>query len=140
MQCQADIQATADTKLSEAKCLFENGFFDGAFYIGGYAVELLLKAMVCKTLKIDDFFALSSPIRRELYKTYKVHDYEDLLILSGLYSEFNRAQADIIFKGHWSIIRNWNESSRYLTGKSRKDTEDFLTWLLVIAEWIERYL
>jgi hypothetical protein len=49
MQCQADIQVLAQAKLKEAECLFTNGFFDGAYYLGGYAVELLLKAMVCKS-------------------------------------------------------------------------------------------
>jgi HEPN domain-containing protein len=140
MQCQADIQALADTKLKEADCLFHSGFFDGAFYLGGYAVELLLKAMVCKTLRIDDFFAFNLPARKELYKPYKVHDYEDLLILSGLYKEFTAAQADVTFKGHWSVVRNWSESARYLTGKTEKDAKDFLTSIHEFSQWIEKYL
>ncbi len=108
--------------------------------MGGYAVELLLKAMVCKTLGIDDFFAFNLPARKELYKPYKVHDYEDLLILSGLYSAFNTAQSDVTFKGHWSVVRKWNESSRYLTGIKEKDAKDFLTSLLEIVKWIEKHL
>jgi hypothetical protein len=139
MQCQADIQTLAEIKLKEADCLFTNGFFDGAYYLGGYAVELLLKAMVCKTLKIDDFFAFNLP-KKELYRPYKVHDYEDLIILSGLYSEFNATQSDVTFKEHWSLIRNWNEGARYLTGKSSTDVEDFLTSIHEIVKWIKRYL
>jgi HEPN domain-containing protein len=140
MQCQADIQAIAEMKLKEADCLFKSNFFDGAFYLGGYAVELLLKAMVCKTLKIDDFFAFNLPTKKELYKPYKVHDYDDLLILSGLYSEFNAAQSDMTFKRHWSVIRGWNEGARYLTGRPSKDVEDFLTSIQEIAKWIRKYL
>jgi hypothetical protein len=140
MQCQADIQVLAEMKLKEADCLFKNSFFDGAYYLGGYAVELLLKAMVCKTLKIDDFFAFNLPAKKELYKPYKVHDYDDLLILSGLYSEFNAAQSDVVFKGHWSVIRNWDERARYLTGRSSKDVGNFLTSIQEIVQWIKKYL
>lgn len=106
----------------------------------GYAVELLLKAKVCKTLAIDDFFAFNLTTRKELYKPYKVHDYEELLILSGLYKEFTSAQADVAFKGHWSVIRNWTEGARYLTGKTEKDAKDFLTSIHEFSTWIEKYL
>lgn len=139
MLCQADIQTMAHQKLREADCLLKNGYFDGAYYLGGYAVELLLKAKVCKTLGIDDFFAFNK-FKKELYKPYKVHDYEELLILSGLYSEFVKAQSDVTFKRHWSIVGSWNENARYLTGKSGKDVQDFLTSLLEIVKWIEKHL
>lgn len=32
-------------------------FIDAAYYIGGYTLELLLKANICNTLKIEDFFS-----------------------------------------------------------------------------------
>lgn len=140
MQCQADIQTLAALKLKEAECLLKSGFFDGAFYLGGYAVELLLKAKVCKTLDIDDFFAFNLTARKELYKPYKVHDYEELLILSGLYKEFTAAQSDVTFKGHWSVVRNWSEGARYLTGKTEKDAKDFLTSVYEISKWIGKHL
>jgi HEPN domain-containing protein len=139
MQCQADIQIIAHQKLKEAQCLVDNGFFDGAYYLGGYAVELLLKAKVCKTLGIDDFFAFNK-FKKELYRPYKVHDYEELIILSGLYTEFEKAQKDVGFKTHWSIVGAWSENVRYLTGKSSKDAKDFLTSLSEIVKWIEKHL
>jgi HEPN domain-containing protein len=129
----------AQQKLKEAECLLNNNFFDGAYYLGGYAVELLLKAKVCKTLGIDDFFAFKK-FKKELYKPYKVHDYEELLILSGLYSEFLDAQKDVNFKTHWSIVGTWNENARYLMGKSSNDAQDFLNSLSEIVKWIEKHL
>ncbi len=112
---------------------------DGAYYLGGYTVELLFKAMVCKTLKIDDFFAFNIG-KKEMYRPYKVHDYEDLLILSGLYSEFTQAQSDVTFKGHWSVVRNWSENARYLTGSTSNNAKDFLTSIQEIVKWIGKYL
>lgn len=139
MQCQADIKTLAYAKMKEAECLLANKLFDGAYYLGGYGVELMLKAKVCKTLDIDDFFAFKK-FKKELYRPYKVHDYEELLILSGLYTEFDKAQQDVNFKGHWSIVRNWSENSRYLTGMAEKDAKDFLTSVWEIIRWIEKHL
>ena len=142
MQCQADIQALADVKLKEAECLFNNGFYNGAYYLGGYAVELLLKAKVCKTLKIDDFFASkgSKPGKPEMYKQFRVHDYTQLLILSGIYPDFEAELANVAFKKHWSLVSAWNEGTRYLTEKTSTDAQDFLTSLNEIVTWIKKHL
>lgn len=80
---------------------------------------------------------------KSLKKNYTdriVHDHEELLILSGLYTEFNKAQQDIVFKGHWSIVRNWDENARYLTGMAEKDAKDFLTSVWEMLKWIEKQL
>ena len=140
MQCQADIQALSKSKLAESKCLFDNGFHDGAYYLAGYAVELLLKARVCKTLGIDDFFQFNKSKKKELYKAYKVHNYEELLLLSGIYTDFVNVQKDVNFKADWSIVRQWDEESRYITGRSPKDVEDFIESVNKIVSWIEGYL
>jgi HEPN domain-containing protein len=139
MKCQADIQALAKAKLAEADCLLRNGFFDAAFYIGGYAVELMLKARVCKTLGIDDFFQFKKG-KPEIYRPYKVHDYEYLIILSGIYADFDRAQANVSFKTDWSIVSAWNENARYLTGTTEATAKDFLTSVSQIVKWIETFL
>ena len=139
MESQADILRMAYQKLEEAECLIGFGFFDGAYYLGGYAVELLLKAKVCKTLGIDDFFAFDR-FKREFYKPYKVHDYKELMVLSGLYSEFEKSKTDYVFSAHWDIVYTWNESARYALGKSNEDAQNFLTSLNEIVKWIEKYL
>src|ERR1700704_532325 len=117
MNCQADIVKLAWRKLESAKCLLKYEFPDDAYYLAGYTVELLLKAMVCKTLRIDDFFVFNRA-KKELYKPYKVHNYEELLLLSGIYLEFEEESKDIEFIGHWSIISKWSEETRYLTGRT----------------------
>ena len=42
-------------RLQDAECLIANGRVGGAFYIGGYAIELALKAVVCKKLGVEMF-------------------------------------------------------------------------------------
>ncbi len=94
MQTQSDIEALAYAKLGDAECLLDNDRFDSAYYLAGYAIELLLKARVCKTLGIPDFFDFDNAERKRLKnesvitKPYKVHDYIQLFILSGIYTRF----------------------------------------------------
>jgi len=96
MQSQSNIQAVAYAKFQDAEYLLANERFDSAYYLAGYAVELLLKARVCKTLGIPDFFDFDNVERKRLKneniitRPYRVHDYEQLLILSGIYSEYQK--------------------------------------------------
>ena len=103
VKTELEIMALADHKLRVAELFCETGFYDDAYYLGGYVFELLLKAQICKTLRITDFFDFENAKSRRLpsgkpkrqreigdglYKPFKVHDYEQLMILSGLYREF----------------------------------------------------
>ena len=56
MRTEAEIESLAENKLRVAELLCENGFYDDAYYLGGYVFELLLKARICRTLQIPDFF------------------------------------------------------------------------------------
>lgn len=139
MKCGSDIIKMADARFAEATCLLKNGFWDGAYYLAGYSVELLLKARVCKTLGIDDFFEFKKA-KKELYKPYKVHDFQELIILSGIYPELIKAQSDIAFKANWSMVCEWGEECRYLTGKAEKEVNEFVTSINEITKWIKGHL
>ncbi len=146
MRCFADILALANEKILDAECLLAAGRFDGAYYIAGYNVELLLKAKVCKTLGIDNFFDFGNRAKlikneSDLSRTYKVHDLEQLMILSGIFTPF---EAEIIsntdFRAAWSIIKDWNEGHRYLTGKTQRDAQDLLTSINKFQIWIQNHI
>ncbi len=147
MQTQIDIEVLAYAKLQDAEVLLANERFDSAYYLAGYAVELLLKARVCKTLGIPDFFDFDNPTKTKLKnesvitRPYKVHDLEQLIILSGIYPEF-RSELVINqpFKDSWWIVSEWNENSRYLTGKNYDDVKDFLTSVKEVMVWMQKHL
>ena len=91
LRTETEIINLSDEKLRVAEFLLQNGFFDDAYYLGGYSFELCLKAKICKTLDIQDFFDFDNARSRRLptsrnkskdnlYKSFKVHDYEQLLI------------------------------------------------------------
>ena len=116
MKTEAEIIALSEMKLKAAELLLQNNFFDDAYYLGGYSVELLLKARICKVLCIPDFFVFDGKkLRQEAYKPFKVHDYEHLLVLSGLYQLHSELKGkDEKFASDWSIICNWGEDLRMI--------------------------
>lgn len=154
MRTEAEIIALSDKKLAVAELLLANDFYDDAYYLGGYAFELRLKAKICKTLVIPDFFDFDNsksrklPINKtkrtdkdNLYKPFKVHDYEQLLILSGLYTEFSdKIAIDLVFGADWSIISKWDESLRYSTGANKADVESFIQSIKNMTLWLQQYL
>lgn len=140
MKGQSGIEDLAMLKLKEAECLLENKFFDGAYYLAGYVVEVLLKAKICKTLDVPDFFLFDRTKKQKVYKPYKSHDYEQLLMLSGLYSKFKSEPEDHKLKYYWFMMSNWNEGCRYLIGKTQTEVENFINSVKEVSLWIQKHL
>lgn len=147
MQTQSDIEALAYAKLHDAELLLANERFDSAYYLAGYAVELLLKARVCKTLGIPDFFDFDSPAKkklkneREITRPFKSHDLLQLLFLSGIYNEFQtELENNQFFELHWWSVVKWNENARYSAGFGSGYVKDFVTSVKEIIVWIQKRL
>ena len=146
MRCFQDIINLADEKIMDAQCLLSAGRLDGAYYIAGYNIELLLKAKVCKTLGIDNFFHFGNRAKllkdeSNITRTYRVHDLDQLMILSGIFSLFQQEiSVNTDFRASWSIIKDWNEGHRYLTGKTQRDVQDLLTSINKFWLWIQNHL
>ncbi len=154
MKTEAEIIALADNKLRASEFLIQGVFFDDTYYLGGYAFELLLKAKICKTLSIPDFFDFDNSKSRKLsvsktpkgdkdnlYKPFKVHDYEQLLILSGLYTEFSsKINNDLVFRADWSVISKWDETLRYSAGSTKTNVDSFIQSIKNIMSWLRQCL
>jgi HEPN domain-containing protein len=111
-------------KLEDAKVLYTANRYDGAFYICGYAVELGLKKRICETLKWEGY--PSSKSEFDKLASFKIHDLEMLLHLSGVESKIKKE-----FFTDWSIVVSWNPEMRY---SSQKQTEKSAKLLLESAE------
>ena len=101
-----DLRAIARARLRDAQVLLKAKRFDGAFYLSGYAVELALKARVCRTLKWRGF--PQSGREFEDFRSLKTHDLEVLLKFSGVEE---RVTAKALTE--WSVVVNWNPERRY---------------------------
>ena len=92
--------------MEDAKVLLSTKRFAGASYMSGYAIEIALKARVCRTLGWKEF-----PMTQREFQglgSFRTHDLDLLLRLSG--------QESVIKQNHfvdWSAVAAWNPEARY---------------------------
>ena len=118
MLARTDLIKIARGKLKDAAVLCENRRYDGASYICGYAVELTLKARICKTLKWKGYPESNSKFQN--YQSFRTHDLNVLLHLTGR-EEFVKTN----YMVEWSGVNEWESKSRYnMTGSvTKEDTQ-----------------
>jgi HEPN domain-containing protein len=108
------LKELATDRLNDAKVLFEASRYDGAYYICGYAVEMALKHKICDTLGWDEY--PSTGKGSEKYKTFKTHDFEVLLHLSGVEKSIKT-----LLMAEWSVLKNWESETRYSSQRQIKE-------------------
>jgi len=103
----AELRKTARARLADSEALLKRRRYDAALYICGYAVEIALKARICRALHWVGYPATKKEFER--YKTFQTHDLEVLLRLS--------ARADAVrgrALGEWSFfVKAWSPELRY---------------------------
>ena len=96
--------------------------YDVAVYLCGYAVEIALKARICRTLNWMTGFPETSAEFR-LRSNLKTHDLEGLL-------EFTAIQDKIKLRHFtdWSIVNTWKPEQRYSPPgtKTLTDADDMI--------------
>ena len=101
-----DFQDLASIRLKEAKILLDRKCWDGAYYLGGYAVECALKACIATRTQRHEF-----PDKKRVLGRYS-HALADLVQVAGLEQEFDRMEkAEPEFAENWQIVRDWSEQS-----------------------------
>jgi HEPN domain-containing protein len=133
-----DFQRLAAVRLRDARVLLENGSYDGAYYLVGYAVECALKACIAKLTRRYDFHP-----HWNVVKDAYTHDFGKLLRLARL--EETRAdamKADLDLEANWIVIEKWRETSRYDT-TSQQQAEELLAAVSDrrhgVLRWIKTY-
>jgi len=113
----SELRQTARARLADAEALLKARRYDAAVYICGYAVEIALKARICKALHWAEY-----PTSRG-YETFKTHDLDRLLHLSGREGKVKKTALS-----EWSTVRAWKPESRYgPIGKvTRQDARDMI--------------
>jgi HEPN domain-containing protein len=99
------LQILARLRLREAEALYNAGLYDGSVYLAGYAVELALKARICRLLGVTEY-----PLN--VGQSFKVHDLEQLRVLAGLSAEIDIAKNKGLFD-NWSKAITWDPEERY---------------------------
>jgi len=127
-----DLELLAEARRREFAVLKSAGEYTGALYIGGYAIELLLKRAICTTLRLG-----------RLPEIFHTHELEALLFFSGLKADLDAvASLKVEFNALNSL---WSEERRYSTADAAdpRDCAEMERWLFDPAglyEWIRSKL
>jgi len=114
MISRKELRQIARARLEDAQTLLNAGRYDGTIYLGGYVVELALKARICKTLKWSSFPQTRGEFQN--YQSFKTHNLDVLLSLCGV-----EAKIKTKYLAEWSIIATWDPEARYNpTGSATK--------------------
>ncbi|MCP4113130.1 MAG: HEPN domain-containing protein [Desulfobacteraceae bacterium] len=106
MILKKELKKLAKARLKDSEILFRNRRYDSAIYLCGYAVELALKARICRALKWMDF--PSSNREFSDYKSLKTHNLDALLTFSGVEGKI---KSNFFFE--WSVVTQWKPEDRY---------------------------
>ncbi|MBI3373971.1 MAG: HEPN domain-containing protein [Betaproteobacteria bacterium] len=102
----AELDNIARARIEDAKALLTVGRFDGATYLCGYAIEVALKARICKTLSWPEFPSTGGEF--QAYRSFQTHDLDVLLRLSGQEGRIKRNHFAL-----WNPVAIWKVESRY---------------------------
>jgi HEPN domain-containing protein len=103
-----DLQELSRLRLQEAEALYRARLYDGCVYLAGYAVELALKARICRLLRVEEY----PPLSGEIGRAFKAHSLEQLMVLAGLSREFDTNKNQELFD-NWSRAIVWYPEQRY---------------------------
>lgn len=121
MESPGQILELARERVKEARVLCDAGHFDGAYYLAGYSIELMLKRKICLSFGIPNLFSSHKDAHSgmnglsDVKKAVRTHDLMILLIFSGLKSEFDAAKASekALSLANSKFFQNWSEDLRY---------------------------
>jgi len=123
-------------RVNEARSLFDDRHWPGAYYLIGYSVECALKACVSKQVKRFDF------PDKKLAKEAFTHDLEKLVRVAGLALTFDEdRKSNPSLELNWAVVKDWNESARYeitITEAQARDMFSACTGRNGILPWIKR--
>ncbi|MBV8512024.1 MAG: hypothetical protein JO289_17865, partial [Xanthobacteraceae bacterium] len=112
---KTDLEQLAHSRKDEATTLLAASHFAGAYYIGGYAIELALKSRIAGLFQSGVI-----PDRKFVDKVY-THDLKQLVALAELEIDHReKIGTDAVFAQHWEYVTGWSETARYvLTGEDK---------------------
>ena len=102
-----NLRKIARAKLRDAEILYKNRRYDSAIYLCGYAVEAILKARICRTLKWAGFPETRGEFQS--YQSFRTHNLEVLLSLSGIREKILNE-----YSTEWTDVSKWSPEMRYL--------------------------
>ncbi|HEV7766207.1 MAG TPA: hypothetical protein VGQ76_14475 [Thermoanaerobaculia bacterium] len=101
----ADLDVLAQERLDDAYALLHAGRYAGAHYVCGYAVEMKLKAQICRT---HGWVEYPPEVGARLAQALKTHNLDQLLLFTAVGPTIST-----VHRAPWSIVLEWNPEQRY---------------------------
>jgi len=121
-----DFENIARTRLGDAQCLLEQGHLDGAFYLGGYAVEIAFKIRLCKIENLsgfpsdkDDFNSfkqnglINTSYRKDQWFDHSLERLKILIEKTEQQKGMQSIDFEYDYSEDWGFVIEWNETKRY---------------------------
>ncbi|MFZ4662864.1 MAG: hypothetical protein ACOYNY_38010 [Caldilineaceae bacterium] len=126
-------------RLDDARALFNAVRWRGAMYMGGYALECLLKTKLMQMYNCRNLRELEDELQRRgalaIQATVFTHQLELLLRLT---QSMGRLQQNRLLWPQFNVVNRWLPAWRYTADLgSRQDAEDFLEAVEALMNWIE---
>ena len=102
----SELDNISRARLEDARALLNAGRFDGATYLCGYAVEIALKARICRALNWPEFLGTSGEF--QAYRNFQTHELDVLLRLCGQEARIKQNHFAV-----WNVVATWKVESRY---------------------------
>lgn len=121
MTTGTDLRNLTYKKIKTVKRLVNDDEWEAAAYLMGYILECALKAASCKSLRLSTYPPVRS--KGEEGHGFKTHEFEQLLIISGLNDLFGKLSADpsydnwsaftTAYPGNWTKMRYEDVSEKF---------------------------
>lgn len=124
MTSGADFRQLTYKKIRTVKRLIKDKEWEAAAYLMGYVLECALKAASCKSLHLTGYPPVRT--RDRIGDGFKTHEFEQLLIISGLSDLFGSLSTDQVYD-NWSYFiimypGNWTEMRYEIRSKFDETT------------------
>lgn len=131
-----DFQQLAGMRAREARALATSGHENGAYYLGGLAIECALKACIAKKTRRHDFPA----DKRYAAKVY-THDLSELLKLADLHGDLDKeVTTNPRLATNWGVVKSWGVEVRYEpSGLNGTDMVEAVSSKDGVLKWIKQY-
>jgi HEPN domain-containing protein len=106
MITRSDLTKIARARLRDAEVLYRSQRYDGAIYLCGYAVEIALKARICKPLSWSGYPSTGGEFQN--YQSFRTHNLDVLLRLAGVEEKIKTT-----LMTEWSTVAAWDQEARY---------------------------
>ena len=130
-----ELKKNALNRLKVGEGLIRSGDYTLAVEMLVFALEIALKACICKTLNLEEY--PDNIGNKQMAATFRTHKFDELLLFSGFQNKFELRSGNKWRYNSWSqATGKWDVSERYVNiSKYTKADAELVLKALTRANW-----